>query len=47
MDTQAGIDELKTRDTDFTNFRLDVPKLLPVPQRDIDIDPGVKQNPGY
>ncbi|UOQ77740.1 RagB/SusD family nutrient uptake outer membrane protein [Hymenobacter sp. 5516J-16] len=47
MDTQAGIDELKSRDADFNNFRLGISKLLPIPQRDIDIDPGVKQNPGY
>ncbi|MCC3154413.1 RagB/SusD family nutrient uptake outer membrane protein [Hymenobacter sp. BT770] len=47
MDNQAGIDELKTRDSDFANFRLGISKLLPIPQRDIDIDPGVKQNPGY
>jgi len=47
MDNQAGIDELKARDGDFTNFRLGISKLLPIPQRDIDIDPGIKQNPGY
>lgn len=47
MDDQAGIDALKARDTDFTNFRLGISKLLPIPQRDIDIDPGVTQNPGY
>jgi hypothetical protein len=47
MDNQAGIDELKARDVDFNNFRLNISKLLPIPQRDIDIDPGVKQNPGY
>ena len=47
MDNQAGIDELKTRDADFVNFRLGVSKLLPIPQRDIDIDAGIKQNPGY
>ena len=47
MDTQAGIDELKSRDADFANFRLGISKLLPIPQRDIDIDPGVTQNPGY
>ena len=47
MDNQAGIDELRARDSDFTNFRLGVSKLLPIPQRDIDIDPGIKQNPGY
>jgi hypothetical protein len=47
MDTQAGIDELKTRDSDFTNFRLGISKLLPIPQRDLDIDRNLKQNPGY
>ena len=47
MDTQVGIDELKTRDSDFTNFRLGISKLLPIPQRDLDIDPALKQNPGY
>ncbi|RSK34602.1 RagB/SusD family nutrient uptake outer membrane protein [Hymenobacter metallilatus] len=47
MDDQAGINELRTRDTDFTNFRLGVSKLLPIPQRDIDIDPNIRQNPGY
>lgn len=47
MDNQAGIDELKTRDTDFTNFRLGVSKLLPIPRRDLAIDPNLKQNPGY
>ena len=47
MDNQAGIDELKTRDSDFTNFVLGKSKLLPIPQRDLDIDPALKQNPGY
>ncbi|PJJ59595.1 RagB/SusD family nutrient uptake outer membrane protein [Hymenobacter chitinivorans] len=47
LDNQAGIDELKGRDPDFTNFRLGISKLLPIPQRDLDIDPSVKQNPGY
>ncbi len=47
MDNQAGIDELKTRDSDFTNFRLGVSKLLPIPRRDLAIDPNLKQNPGY
>jgi hypothetical protein len=47
MDTQAGIDQLKSRDPDFNNFRLGISKLLPIPQRDIDIDPGITQNDGY
>ncbi|MCB2379053.1 RagB/SusD family nutrient uptake outer membrane protein [Hymenobacter sp. BT635] len=47
MDDQAGIDELKSRDPDFSNFRLGISKLLPIPQRDIDIDPNIRQNLGY
>ena len=47
LDDQAGIDALKARDSDFTNFRVGISKLLPIPQRDLDIDPGVTQNPGY
>jgi hypothetical protein len=47
LDNQAGIDELKTRDVDFANFVLGKSKLLPIPQSDIDIDPNIKQNPGY
>lgn len=47
MDNAAGIAELTTRDADFTNFRLGVSKLLPIPRRDLAIDPNLKQNPGY
>lgn len=47
LDNQTGIDDLKTRDVDFGNFVLGKSKLLPIPQSDIDIDPNVKQNPGY
>ena len=47
LDNQAGLDDLKTRDSDFANFVLGKSKLLPIPQSDIDIDPNIKQNPGY
>ena len=47
LDNQVGLDDLKTRDIDFSNFVLGKSKLLPIPQSDIDIDPNVKQNPGY
>jgi len=47
LDNQAGIDELRSRDADFTNFVLGKSKLLPIPQENIDIDPNIKQNPGY
>jgi hypothetical protein len=49
MDNQAGINELITRDVDFRNFDLTngKSKLLPIPRRDLGIDPNLKQNPGY
>jgi len=47
VDDAAGIAELTARDPDFTNFRLGVSKLLPIPRRDLAIDPNLKQNTGY
>jgi hypothetical protein len=47
LDNQAGLNYLIARDTDFTNFVLGKSKLLPIPQTDIDLDPTIKQNPGY
>ncbi|WP_223649639.1 RagB/SusD family nutrient uptake outer membrane protein [Hymenobacter psoromatis] len=47
LDNQAGLDYLIARDPDFTNFVLGKSKLLPLPQTDIDLDPTIKQNPGY
>ncbi|WP_210520034.1 RagB/SusD family nutrient uptake outer membrane protein [Hymenobacter terricola] len=47
LDNQTGLNDLITRDVDFNNFVLGKSKLLPIPQSDIDIDPNVKQNPGY
>jgi hypothetical protein len=47
LDNQAGLDYLIAKDPDFTNFVLGKSKLLPIPQTDIDLDPTIKQNPGY
>jgi hypothetical protein len=47
LDNQTGINELITRDTDFGNFDLAKSKLLPIPLTDLQIDPNLKQNPGY
>ncbi|HEX8426996.1 RagB/SusD family nutrient uptake outer membrane protein [Hymenobacter sp.] len=49
LDNQTGIDELKTRDPDFNNFDLreGKSKLLPIPLRDLQTDPNLRQNPGY
>jgi tetratricopeptide (TPR) repeat protein len=47
FDTQEGINELMQRDPAFANFMLDRHRLLPLPQRDVDINPNLVQNPGY
>jgi hypothetical protein len=47
LDNQSGLNYLINLDPDFTNFVLGKSKLLPIPQTDIDLDPSIKQNPGY
>jgi SusD family. len=48
LDTQAGIDELKSRDPDFNNFVLGKHSRLPLPQIEVDnSDKGLTQNPKY
>lgn len=46
LTTQAGLDMLRARDPDFTNFRLDRSRLLPLVQTDVDLG-RLTQNPGY
>jgi starch-binding outer membrane protein, SusD/RagB family len=38
---------LKARDPEFANFQLGRNKYMPIPQREIDINPNLKQNPGW
>lgn len=38
---------LSFRDPDFANFIIGKNELLPIPQHEIDINPNLKQNPGY
>lgn len=38
---------LRTRDTEFTNFIVGRHELYPIPQRDIDLNPNLTQNPNY
>jgi tetratricopeptide (TPR) repeat protein len=38
---------LQTRDPGFSNFVKGKHELLPIPQQDLDINPNMKQNPGY
>lgn len=46
LDNQADIDQLKARDSDFNNFRLDRSRLLPIPQAERDLA-RYNQNPGW
>ncbi|ALI99377.1 RagB/SusD family nutrient uptake outer membrane protein [Rufibacter tibetensis] len=47
FENQAKLNELIQRDPAFTTFRLGTHRLLPLPQRDVDINPNLVQNPGY
>jgi len=38
---------LATRDREFTNFVVGKHEYYPIPQRDIDLNPNLKQNPNY
>jgi hypothetical protein len=46
LESQAGLDQLKARDTDFNSFRLDRSRLLPIPQSEVDLA-RYQQNPGW
>ena len=48
LDTQTGIDELKSRDADFNNFIIGKHKRMPIPQIEVDNSEGqLTQNPMY
>ena len=38
---------LGSKDTGFNNFVIGKHELLPIPQRDLDINPNMTQNPGW
>jgi len=38
---------LRTKDPGFNNFKIGKDELLPIPQRDLDINPNMKQNPEW
>jgi hypothetical protein len=39
--------QLAGRDPGFANFKIGKDELLPIPQFDLDVNPSLKQNPGY
>lgn len=47
LTTAEGIAELRTHDPEFNNFELGKHDLLPIPTREIDLDPKLEQNPNY
>jgi starch-binding outer membrane protein, SusD/RagB family len=47
LETQEGIDELKTRDADFSNFILGKHQVLPMPQYEVDNNEYLEQNTNY
>ena len=47
FDDPAKINQLKARDPDFNNFVVGRNKYMPIPQSEIDINPNLKQNPGW
>ncbi|WP_375417259.1 RagB/SusD family nutrient uptake outer membrane protein [uncultured Hymenobacter sp.] len=47
LDNQAGVDQVKVRDSDFSNFVPGKSALLPLPRTDLDIDQNLTQNPNW
>jgi starch-binding outer membrane protein, SusD/RagB family len=47
FESQAKVNELTQRDPAFSTFVVGKHRLLPLPQRDVDINPNLNQNPNY
>ncbi len=47
FDDASKLAELKARDSEFNNFVIGRNKYMPIPQAEIDINPNLKQNPGW
>ncbi|GAB3525799.1 RagB/SusD family nutrient uptake outer membrane protein [Pontibacter brevis] len=47
FESEDKLQELIQRDPAFSTFMLDRHRLLPLPQRDVDINPNLIQNPNY
>jgi hypothetical protein len=47
LDDQATIDEIKSRDSDFSNFIIGKSSRMPLPQSEVDNNTNLKQNPNY
>lgn len=47
LGSEAGVEFLREHDSEFDTFNVGVNDLLPIPTREIDLNPNLKQNPGY
>ena len=47
IDNEQTLAELKSRDSDFNNFIIGKSIRVPLPQKDVDNNPNLKQNPNY
>ncbi|MGB8194856.1 MAG: RagB/SusD family nutrient uptake outer membrane protein [Chitinophagaceae bacterium] len=47
FDDATKLNELKARDPEFNNFVIPRNKFMPIPQSELDINPNLKQNPGW
>lgn len=47
LDTQASVDEISERDSDFENFVVGRNHRLPIPQVDVENNPNLNQHPEY
>ena len=45
--TQEGVNKLAERDDDFKSFKVGQTYLYMIPEHEISLFPGLKQNPGY
>ncbi len=47
LDRQSGVDSIAARDPDFKNFVVGKNRVFPIPQKEIDLNPSIQQNPGW
>ncbi|WP_433830053.1 RagB/SusD family nutrient uptake outer membrane protein [Flavobacterium anhuiense] len=47
LNSQASVDKIALRDSDFKNFTVGKNHRMPIPQSDVDNNPNLEQNSGY
>ena len=47
FEDQTAIDEIASRDPEFNTFNVATKGYLPIPTKEIDLNPAVQQNAGW